>query len=256
MHVNLLEACHHRSIMEVIPAVDVLDGRIVRLHQGRYDRATAYGDDPAAQVRRFAADGAEVVHVVDLSAARSGLPTLELWESLVGAGVAIQAGGGIRTAETASVLVERGVARCVIGTAALSPDGPLPDIISAVGPEAVVVGLDVRDGRARGSGWTDMGRPLADVVHWIVSCGAVRALVTGIDTDGTMGGPDHALLARVAELAPDVAILASGGVGTLEDIAALARNGWEAAIVGKALYEGAFTLTEARQRAQTDDGSA
>lgn len=238
-----------RDRMQIIPAVDVLDGRIVRLHRGRYDRATSYGDDPGAQVARFAEDGAEVVHVVDLSAARSGHPTQGLWEHLVDMGVPIQAGGGIRDAATAAALTNRGVARCVIGTAALSPEGPLREIIGTVGPDAVVVGLDVRDGRARGSGWTDMGRPLREVVEWIVSCGAVRALVTGIDTDGTMAGPDHALLNRVSELAPGMAILASGGVGSLDDIEQLAAAGWEAAIVGKALYEGAFTLPEARSRA-------
>lgn len=231
--------------MNVIPAVDVLDGAVVRLRRGDYDQVTAYGDDPVVMVSSFGRQGAALVHVVDLAAARSGSVSPGLWESVVATGIAVQAGGGVRDAETAARLVSLGVARVVVGTAAVHPDGPLEEIVSAVDRSRLVVGLDVRAGRVRGSGWTDEGRPLIEVVDRLVTAGAGRVLVTGIETDGTLHGPDRALLRKVRDLAPDLAIIASGGVGTLEDVRALATGDWEAVIVGRALYEGAFTLPAA-----------
>lgn len=231
--------------MIIIPAVDVLDGAVVRLHQGKYDNATVYAGDPSGQVMSFSQAGAEIVHVVDLAAARSGSITAGLWEDVTATGVPIQAGGGVRSAGAARTLLEAGVSRVVVGTAAVRPDGPLEEIVTVTGPARLVVGLDVRDGRVRGSGWTDEGRPLDEVIGRLVAAGVRRALVTGIQTDGTMAGPDHRLLEEVRRSAPDLAIIASGGVGSLTDVSALAASGWEAAIVGRALYEGVFSLTDA-----------
>ncbi len=231
--------------MIVIPAVDVLEGGVVRLRRGHYGDVTRYGDDPAARVASFADQGAELVHVVDLAAARSGSMSAGLWGSVVATGVPVQAGGGVRDAGSAEALLEAGVARVVVGTAAVQMDDRLEEIFSIVGPDRLVVGLDVRNGRVRGSGWTDDGRPLAEVVGRLIAVGVQRVLVTGIEHDGMMDGPDQALLREVRALAPDMAIIASGGVGSLDDLAALTAGDWEAVIVGRALYEGAFTLAEA-----------
>lgn len=235
--------------MIVIPAVDVLDGAVVRLHQGRYSEVTSYGDDPSGQVAEFAHQGAGLVHVVDLAAARSGAMSPGLWETVTTAGVPVQAGGGIRDPETAARLRGLGVARVVVGTAAVRPDGPLEEIVAATGAGRLVVGLDVLDGRVRGSGWTDEGRPLAEVVDRLVQAGVQRVLVTGIETDGTMEGPNLALLAEVQGLAPGLSIIASGGVGSLDHLRILTGHRFEAVIVGKALYQGAFSLEEAMSAA-------
>lgn len=235
--------------MIVIPAVDMLDGSVVRLYQGRYEQVTTYSGDPRLQVEAFGQQGAGLVHIVDLAAARSGNMTNGVWEPLVAVGVSIQAGGGIRDPDIASSLLRAGVARIVVGTAAVDPAGPLEEIVAVAGPARLVVGLDVREGRVRGSGWTDEGRPLIEVVHRLVEAGVERVLVTGIISDGTMAGPDVRLLREVRSLAPQLAIIASGGVGTLHHLSGLARDDWEAVIVGRALYEGAFTLEEAMSAA-------
>ena len=236
--------------MHVIPAVDVLDGEVVRLNRGRFDEATRYSSDALAQVDAFAAQGAPLVHVVDLAGARSGRSTAKLWESLLVSDVRIQAGGGVRSAATASRLVDAGVSRVVVGTAAFDPRGPLDEMLSAVGTDRLVVALDVRDGRVRGSGWTDEGAPLAQIVDQLSVAGVSRVLVTQIERDGTLAGPDVALLDRVRNLAPGLAIVASGGVGSLEDVALLGTGDWEAVVVGKALYERRFTYAEAAKTAQ------
>lgn len=233
--------------MQVIPAVDVLGGRAVRLMQGDYDRVSEYDSDPGAVARRFVAGGATLVHVVDLDAARGGERSLDVLRSFGASGVPFQVGGGIRTAAAARESLEAGAERIVVGSALLAGGTVLREIVDAVGPLSVVGAIDVRSGRARGSGWLDEGVPLADVLSTIADLGIERALVTGIDTDGTMAGPAWELLAQVRDAAPDLALIASGGVGSIEDIRALSGSdlSFEAVIVGRALYEDRFTLPEA-----------
>jgi phosphoribosylformimino-5-aminoimidazole carboxamide ribotide isomerase len=231
--------------MDVIPAVDVLDGRVVRLRRGSYDDVTVYGDDPVAQAASWLAAGAAMVHLVDLAGARDGTHDVGLWRALGAAGLTFQVGGGIRTAGTARNAVVAGAARVVVGTAAVWEPAVLGEICAAVGAGKVVAAVDVRAGRATGAGWRDEGRSLADVLADVAAAGVVRALVTGIDRDGTMEGPDVALLAEAARLAPGMALIASGGVGALGHLEALAATPVEAVIVGRALYEGAFTIGEA-----------
>lgn len=228
--------------MQVIPAVDVLQGRVVRLREGDYGQVTDYGDDPVSVARRWMAEGATLVHVVDLEAARGGGPDRSLWQHLAHAGVRFQIGGGLRSPELARAALAAGAERVVMGTAAVWE----PDLIARVGdPERVVAAVDVRGGRARGIGWTDEGRELSEVLPQLQAVGVRRLLVTGIERDGTMQGPDLDLLGRVKRLVPEVALIASGGVGTLEDLTAVAELGCEAVVVGKALYEGRITLAEA-----------
>jgi phosphoribosylformimino-5-aminoimidazole carboxamide ribotide isomerase len=231
--------------MEILPAIDVLDGRVVRLSQGNFRGVTLYGNDPAAQMRAWAVAGARMVHVVDLDGARSGICDAALIASLAHAGVPFQFGGGIRTAAAAAGAVASGAGRVVMGTAAVWDPAVIDEAVAAVGSEAVVAALDVRDGRAKGGGWLDDGRPADEIAGRLADQGVVRMMVTGIERDGLMGGPDLALLERVRRLAPALAVVASGGVGSLEDLEALAAAGVEAAVVGRALYEGRFTLADA-----------
>lgn len=230
--------------MLLIPAVDVLDGKVVRLVQGDYQRVTGYGDDPVAAARRWLQEGASLIHLVDLEGARSGEPDPALWERMAAAGVPFQVGGGIRNADTARRALEAGAARVVMGTAAVWN----PDELAAVGePGRVVAALDVRGDRATGAGWLDQGRELGTVLENLAAVGVGRVLVTGIGRDGTLQGPDLGLVRRVRQHAPHLAVIASGGVGSVADLLQVKAAGCEAVIVGRALYDGLFTLAEARQ---------
>lgn len=227
--------------MEIIPAVDVLAGSVVRLMHGDYGAVTRYGDDPVARVSAFLAEGASLVHVVDLEGARSGKPDDRLLTALAATGGRFQIGGGIRTADRANAALACGAARVVMGTAAVWA----PEVLAAVGDvHKVVAAVDVRQGRATGGGWLDEGHELGQVLDGLDASGVERVLVTGIETDGTMGGPNIALLRRVVADGR-FAVIASGGVGSIEDIRTVAGLGCEAVIVGRALYEGRFTLEEA-----------
>jgi phosphoribosylformimino-5-aminoimidazole carboxamide ribotide isomerase len=213
----------------------------VRLLRGDYDRVTIYDDDPVARCLQWHDEGARLVHVVDLDGARAGTPDRRLWARLAGAGAAIQVGGGIRSAELAAAALAAGAERVVMGTAAVWD----PGILAAVAePEQVVAAVDVRQGRATGAGWLDAGRELTGVLDGLAAHGVVRLLVTGIARDGTMEGPELDLLAGAVDDGR-FSILASGGVGGLEDIRAVRDLGCEAVIVGRALYERRFTLSEA-----------
>jgi len=233
--------------MQVIPAVDVLGGEVVRLVQGDYERVTTYDRDPLAVASRFVQEGAELVHVVDLEAARGGERSAEVLQALGAAGVPFQIGGGIRTPEAARMAIDMGALRVVVGSALLGDTNAAGGIVRAVGTGAVVAAIDVRDGKARGSGWLDDGIPLAEALNRLADVGIARMLVTGIATDGTMEGPALGLYEQVRSLAPGLALIASGGVGTLDDLRTLAASDhtFEAAIVGRALYEGRFGLPEA-----------
>jgi len=230
--------------VQVLPAVDVLGGRVVRLRQGKYDQVTTYGDDPTQMCLWWIDQGAELVHVVDLEGARTGAPDRGLWKRLGEAGVPFQVGGGIRSVDAARSAIESGASRVVVGSVAVHRPAEFSAVIEAVGSPRVVVALDVKEGRALGSGWLDKGKSLADVVRTISKIGAVRVLVTGIVRDGEMSGPDLPLLRRVMEAAPGVLVLASGGVRGVGDIIALGALGVEGAIVGRALYEPGLTFRE------------
>ena len=236
--------------MYVIPAIDVLDGRVVRLRQGRYDDVTIYRDDPAAMLEAWSEQGAEIIHVVDLAGARDGSGDRELWERLGATGVRFQLGGGIRTIAAAQEVVASGADRVVLGTAAVWEPAVAAGVVDALGAESVVAAIDVRDGKATGAGWLDTGRELPVVLRDLVDAGVVRALATGISRDGTLEGPDTALLEQVSAAAPELALIASGGVGTLADIALVAGLDVEAVIVGRALYDGRFSFEEAAAAAQ------
>lgn len=236
--------------MQVIPAVDVLDGRAVRLLRGDYDQVTYYADDPTEAVRIWADQGAELVHVVDLGGARDGSLNRDLVTRLGSLEIAIQYGGGIRTAEAAVEVLEAGISRVVAGSVLLS-DGA-EHFVAGIPTSAIVAAIDVRAGRARGSGWRDEGIDAGQALDRIMQLGIGTVLATGIETDGTMAGPDVAMLRRFRSTAPGSHLIASGGVGSLDDLDVVAGVGADAVIVGRALYEGRFRLAEAIRRASIE----
>lgn len=228
-------------MLQIIPAVDVLDGKVVRLMHGDYERVTVYAEDPVAQALEWMRQGAGLVHVVDLEGARSGAPDESLWRRLADAGVAFQVGGGIRTAEIAGRALEAGARRVVLGTAAVWD----PEILGQIAdPSRVVAAVDVRGGKATGAGWLDEGRNLTDVLEGLAAVGITRLLVTGIERDGTMEGPSTDVLLSALRHG-GFSVIASGGVGQLQDLDVIQRLGCEAVIVGRALYEGRFEVADA-----------
>jgi phosphoribosylformimino-5-aminoimidazole carboxamide ribotide isomerase len=235
--------------MELFPAIDLLDGRAVRLYQGDYDRETIYNDDPVEQARLFAAEGARWIHVVDLDAARSGTPrNRDVIAAIVDAvDVPVQTGGGVRDDAAADALFEAGVTRVVLGTAALEDPALVRRLASRV---PVAVGLDARGREVAVRGWEQgSGRDLLDVAREFADAGVEALIVTEIGRDGTLSGPDIEGLGEVLD-ATELPVIASGGVGVLDDLRALMalRSGGRAlagAIVGRAIYEGAFTVSQA-----------
>lgn len=230
---------------ELFPAIDLRGGRVVRLRQGDYADETVYGDDPLAVATSFVEQGARWVHVVDLDAARSGdpvnRPVIATIANRLAGRARIQTGGGVRAVADARSLADAGVARVVMGSAAVASPELVADV-SAVVP--VAVGLDHRAGEIAVHGWTEgSGRTLHDVVTWFPTAAAF--VVTDIARDGMLSGPDVDGLRDLATRTT-VPLVASGGVSSLDDVRALATiPGLHGVITGKAIYEGRFTVTEA-----------
>jgi phosphoribosylformimino-5-aminoimidazole carboxamide ribotide isomerase len=228
---------------EVIPAVDVLEGRAVRLDQGRREHVTVEGGDPVELARRYAAEGAARLHLVDLDGAFSGSPTIALVERIAAAvAVPVQVGGGYRAPEAIAAGIAAGATRVMVGTAALSP-GFLARAAARFG-QHLVVAIDARDGRVAVDGWTRTSQlEAAELARRCAEAGVGRVLVTSTRRDGSLAGPDLDLLRSVLPAGP--AVLAAGGVASVRDLLALRELGCEGAIAGSALLRGAFTLTEA-----------
>ena len=234
--------------MILYPAIDIRGGQAVRLLQGDYERETAYDADPVDAARRWAGEGAEFLHVVDLDGAKAGEPrNLDAIRRIAAAvECPIQVGGGLRDAESVAAVLDAGAARVVIGTAALRDPEFLDAAVSSHG-DAVVVSVDTRGGKVSLSGWTetsDVEAPKA--VADLTGRGVQRFLCTAIEVDGTMEGPAIDQLNRIAA-ATTAWVIASGGVGDLSHLETLARDAApniEGAIVGKALYEKSFTVAE------------
>jgi phosphoribosylformimino-5-aminoimidazole carboxamide ribotide isomerase len=245
-------------VLTLYPAIDVRAGRAVRLTRGDFAAETVYADDPVAVARSFAAAGASWIHVVDLDAARTGEPAnLAVVEAIAAAvPCLVQTGGGVRSLEAAGALLLAGAARVVVGTAAVERPELLGDLCAAH-PGRVAVGLDARGRDLAVEGWTaPTGRDLLGLARDLASAGVAALIVTEISRDGTMAGPDRDQLAAVLG-ATTVPVLASGGVGTLDDLVALRRlevdgRSLAGAVVGRALYEGRFTLGEALAAASGD----
>lgn len=238
--------------MKLFPAIDLRGGNVVRLTKGDFAAETVYGDDPVAVARSFVAAGAGWVHVVDLDAAKTGSATnLEAIAAIVAAvEVPVQAGGGVRDHRRAERLLDLGVRRVVVGTAAVEAPGFVREL-AAAHPSQVAVGLDGRGGKVAVHGWigeTDLS--VIDVARRFEDAGVAAVIVTDIDRDGMLGGPDIVGLGEVLA-ATSLDVVASGGVGAIDDLRALAAvrapdgRRLAGAIVGKAIYEGRFDVASA-----------
>jgi phosphoribosylformimino-5-aminoimidazole carboxamide ribotide isomerase len=227
--------------MDLYPAIDIRAGKAVRLHQGDFDRETIYDDDPIARARAFEAAGARWIHVVDLDAARTQGTNRDVVVALARAiSIPVQTGGGVRDAS----LLADGVGRIVCGSIAVSNPGFTGSLILSY-PGRVAVGLDHRDGLIRTRGWeVESGVSVHDAVQWPQFSNAAAFIITNIARDSTLEGPDFEGL-RDAVASTPVPVIASGGVGSLDDLKALRDTGVSGVIVGKALYEGHFTVEEA-----------
>lgn len=228
----------------MIPAVDVLGSEAVRLVQGNYDDISHRAPDPAALVREFVGAGADLVHVVDLTGARSGGVRPELFAGLVAAagGAGVQVSGGVRTVVDADALVAAGAARIVVGTAAFGEDGLLRELAARLG-ERLVVAIDVRDGVVAVCGWENAtGLTVEQAVGRCLAASVPRLLCTAIERDGTLAGPALGLLSEVVARS-GLPVLAAGGVRSLEDAASVKAAGCEGVIVGRALLDGTLPLS-------------
>jgi phosphoribosylformimino-5-aminoimidazole carboxamide ribotide isomerase len=237
-------------LFELIPAIDLLAGRCVRLAQGRYDAATVYGDDPGAVAARFAAHPLRRLHVVDLDGARSGKPEngVVIAAIVAAAGkIPVQVGGGMRTQADVDARLAIGVDRVVLGTAALR-DPALVRESARRHPGRIAVGIDAREGRVAVSGWFEASdTPARDLALRFEDAGVAAIVYTDIARDGMLAGPNLEQTAALAE-ALAIPVIASGGVGSLDDVrrsCALAGRGVAGLIVGRALYTGAVDLGRA-----------
>jgi phosphoribosylformimino-5-aminoimidazole carboxamide ribotide isomerase len=227
----------------VLPAIDVLEGRVVRLSQGRREAVTIEGGDPVELVRRFREEGAQRLHLVDLDGAFSGVPNLELVEHVALAGeLPLQVGGGYRSLDAVASALAAGADRVMVGTAALSPTF-LTAAASRFG-ESLVVAIDVKDGEVAVDGWTrGSGTKASDLARECLEAGVRRLLVTSTARDGSLAGPDVALLADALEAG--LPVIAAGGISSVDDLVRVRELGCEGAVAGSALLSGRFTLAEA-----------
>lgn len=237
--------------LNIIPAIDLRGGRVVRLKQGDYAQQTTYETDPRELAQRYAAAGATWLHLVDLDGARSGsLDNLAVIESITRDGMQIQAGGGVRSEDDLSRLFNAGVSRIVLGSVAIRDPELVADWLTRYGAEQLTIALDTRqiDGQwaLPSAGWTELeSRTLDELAPWYAEKGARHLLCTDIDRDGMLAGFNLDLYRHLAETVPTLAVQASGGVRTLDDIRAAREAGAKSVILGRALLEARFTIEQA-----------
>lgn len=240
--------------MYIFPAIDLYDGKAVRLYKGDYDKMTVYSEDPAAVAEDFRRSGASHLHLVDLEGAKSGkvcnLDTVR--RILTVSGLFTEIGGGIRNEETVYDYLSNGIHRVILGTAAAENREFLADMVKKYG-ERIAVGVDIRDGFVAVKGWTETSSLTCDELFSRISAlGVSTVICTDITRDGAMKGTNRGLYAELSRRY-DLSIIASGGVSTTEDVAALAGLGLYGAIIGKAYYTGAINLREAVRIAEHDN---
>jgi phosphoribosylformimino-5-aminoimidazole carboxamide ribotide isomerase len=243
--------------VRLYPAIDILEGNAVRLVRGDFDARKVYDADPLAAATAWVKAGAEALHVVDLDGARSGEPVNfgELERIAKGAGVPVQYGGGLRSAEAVRAALAAGAMRVIVGTAAFTDRGLLVRLLDEHSPEQVLVAVDVRNGMVATHGWLERTTTPAEQAFADLRAAGVRGFVyTNVDRDGTLAGAGDGEVAAAARAVGDGQVIVSGGIGGLDDLRALARirdeqqlDALDGVIVGTALYERRFTIGEARE---------
>jgi phosphoribosylformimino-5-aminoimidazole carboxamide ribotide isomerase len=236
---------------QILPAIDLRGGRCVRLQQGDYDRETVFGDDPAAMARNWAGQGALRLHLVDLDGAKEGRPVNVAAVKAILAGVAIpcQLGGGVRDEATIAAWLEAGIERVIVGTQALK-DPAWFRAMAGRYPRRLVLGLDAKEGRVATAGWLDVSSvPAVELAEQFDDLPLAAVVYTDIARDGMLAGVNLEATGALARRL-STPVIASGGIGTLDDIGAVARLPVTGCIVGRALYEGRFTLAEAIRAAR------
>lgn len=237
----------------IIPALDLIDGSVVRLHQGDYGQQRDYGNTPLPRLQDYQQQGAQVLHLVDLTGAKDpAARQIPLLRSLLaGVGVPVQVGGGIRSEQDVEALLDAGAARVVVGSTAVKQPATVQRWFDRFGADALVLALDVRIGddgakRVAVSGWQEASdATLEQLVEAYLPFGLKHVLCTDISRDGTLAGSNVELYREISQRYPQVAFQASGGIGNLDDIAALRGSGVQGVIVGRALLEGKFNVKEA-----------
>ena len=237
----------------IIPALDLIEGKVVRLHQGDYGQQRDYGSDPLPRLQDYERQGAQLLHLVDLTGAKDpAARQIALLKTLIaGVSVPVQVGGGIRSRDDVAALLAAGAARVVVGSTAVKDPKQVQQWFREFGAEAIVLALDVRiDANNRKevaiSGWQEAaGVTLEEVIEQYQPFGLKHVLCTDISRDGTLSGSNVALYQDVAARYPEVSFQSSGGIGSLDDIAALRGSGARGVIVGRALLENKFTVGEA-----------
>ena len=236
---------------DIIPAIDLRDGRVVRLRQGDYAQQTTYSNDPGELARRYLHDGALWLHVVDLDGARSGkLDNLAVIRAMAADGLQVQAGGGVREEDDLRRLFDVGVRRVVLGSVAIREPETVVRWLDTWGSERITIALDTRRiddcWTLPSAGWTETeARTLDELAPWYAAHGVRHLLCTDIDRDGMLAGFNLELYRHLADIAPQLAVQASGGVRSLADIRAARDVGARGVILGRALLEGRFTLEDA-----------
>ena len=232
--------------MIIFPAIDLKDGKVVRLYKGDFSTVQQVADDPVATAMAFRSAGATHMHMVDLDGAKDGKrKNTEIVKAVSRVGLKIQLGGGLRTIQDLEAVFSMGIYRAVIGSAAVSDPDFVRSAVAHYGGDRIAVGIDTKDGRVRTAGWVeDAGIDYLDFARQMESLGVTKLIFTDIDTDGTLSGPSYD---RLAALQEEVScdIIASGGISCNKDIVRLSDMGLYGAIVGKAWYTGAVDLEDA-----------
>lgn len=238
--------------MKIIPAIDVLNGEIVRLTEGDYNKKTIYANHKndesplISMMREYEANGFDQIHVIDLNGAKSDSSNeAYIFEAVQTGTIKIQVGGGIRDIEKIKKLLQAGVDRVIVGTVAVTNPDFLKDTLKEIAPEKIVIAIDVLDEVIKYNGWLESSPiQLNEYIRKCLSLGYTRFLCTDISKDGKLQGPSIALYDKLKKEFPDMQLIASGGVSSMSDIDALSRTGAESVVVGKAIFENKISLEE------------
>ncbi len=233
--------------MKIIPAIDLIDGKCVRLVQGDYNQKTIYSDDPLEVAKKFVADQVELIHVVDLNGAKEGkLINFDIIKKLVENNIPIEIGGGIRSDKTVGMLFDLGVKKIILGSIAVINQNFLAEAVKRYGPEKIVLGLDCKNGYVNINGWLEESKLKdIDMASIFKNFGGINVIYTDISKDGMMTGANFDAIKKLVNLYPELKIIASGGISSIDDIIKCKKIGCDGVIIGKAYYAGEINISEA-----------